>query len=96
MVSDAWSSRWSSSHSSSARCAGGPATGARACSKTARASPVGRCTKRGAAVDLCLSFQGALGDEITARDIMLFCDECCESSEFAQEFAHFAHMLNKD
>ena len=47
------------------------------------------------AVDLHLSFQGALGDEITARDVMLFCDECYEGSEFAEEFAHFAYMLSK-
>ena len=57
---------------------------------------LGRCPKRGDEVDLYLTFQGALGDEITARDIMLFCDDCYECSESAEEFAHFAYMLSKD
>ena len=43
--------------------------------------PLERCTRRGAAVDLHLTFQGALSDEITARDILLFCDECYERSD---------------
>jgi hypothetical protein len=54
-----------------------------------------RCPKRGAAVDICLSFQGWLGDEITARDIRLLCEECYDRSDAAEEFAHFEHMLSK-
>jgi hypothetical protein len=57
--------------------------------------PSDRCKRRGAAVDLYLTFQGALGDEATARDIVLFFDDCYDRSETASAFAHFAHMLSK-
>jgi hypothetical protein len=54
-----------------------------------------RCTKRGAAVDLYLSFRGWLGDVITAGDIGLFCEACYDRSEAAEGFAHFDHMVSK-
>jgi hypothetical protein len=55
-----------------------------------------RCARRGAAVDLYLSFQGWLGDEIAAEDIRLLCAECYDSSETAEQFAHLDHMLSKN
>jgi len=55
-----------------------------------------RCAKRGDDVDLHLTFNGWLGDEITAGDIRLLCEECYDASETAGEFAHFEHILSKD
>jgi hypothetical protein len=55
--------------------------------------PSYRCTKRGDDVDLYLGFQAWLGeDEITERDIMLFCEDCYDNSSIAEEFADFGHI----
>jgi hypothetical protein len=58
--------------------------------------PSRRCTRRGAAVDLHLTFQGSLGDVIAVGDVRLLCEECYDRSETADEFARFEHMMAKD
>jgi hypothetical protein len=57
---------------------------------------LGRCPKRGGAVDPYLTFQSSLGGEITAGDIRLFCEDCYDPSDTAEQFAHFEYVTSKD